>query len=179
MKLKKIVTARFLWFALVAAVALPSIASYCTRPWVIGSDGLAYYAPLRSLLIDHDLDFTNEFRDFNPKGHVVPDYSVKTATGLVSNKYGIGLAIAWLPFVLLAHGLVLLLNLFGVVIRADGYSTPYQIAVGIGSMVYGLIGLRFMYKTCALFFTREIAAWAGCWLQRAPIYIFILSPNHQ
>jgi len=52
------------------------------RPdWVIGSDGLVYYAHLRSLMIDGDLQYENEFRDFNPYKHSVPDINLRTETG--------------------------------------------------------------------------------------------------
>src|SRR5262249_55878891 len=35
------------------------------NPWVRG-DGVGYYAYLHSLLIDHDLNFENEWRNANP-----------------------------------------------------------------------------------------------------------------
>ncbi len=61
--------------------------------WSLGSDGLSYYAHLRSAAIDLDLNYANEFRDFNPLNHAVPNADVKTATGRVANKYPIGPAL--------------------------------------------------------------------------------------
>jgi hypothetical protein len=128
--------------------------------YVIGSDGLSYYAQLRSLMIDKDLDFKNEFRDYNPHHHGVPDYTKTTITGHVANKYPIGQAILWLPFFLIAHLSVLILNLAGFRILQDGYSFPYQVFIGFGSVVYGMAGLFLIYKTLARYYKKDYAALA-------------------
>src|SRR5262245_20972147 len=53
---------------------------------LLGSDGVGYYVYARSLAIDHDLDFTNEYayyrRAFNDPG--------RTSIGRPANKYAVG-----------------------------------------------------------------------------------------
>ena len=71
--------------------------------WGIGSDGLGYYAHLRSTMIDGDLHYENEFRDFNRFNHSVLNPNLRTETNHVPNKYPIGSAILWFPFFLFAH----------------------------------------------------------------------------
>jgi len=113
---------------------------------------------LRSLMIDKDLNFENEFRDYNPLHHEVPDYTKKTITGHVADKYPIGQALLWLPFFLIAHLSVLICNSAGFRILADGYSFPYQVIIGFGSVVYGMAGLFLIFKTLALFYKKEYSA---------------------
>ena len=36
------------------------------KGYVIGSDGLSYYAHVRSFFIDRDLNYENEFKEYNP-----------------------------------------------------------------------------------------------------------------
>lgn len=118
---------------------------------VVVSDGLSYYAHLRSALIDGDLDYANEYRDYNPYKHEVPDFTKTTQTNHVPNKYPIGPALLWSPFVLVAHVLTLFFNSLGFNLQPDGYSLLYQIAVGFASIFYGIIGLFFIYKTSLLY----------------------------
>src|ERR1700694_2914691 len=63
------------------------------NPWVRG-DGVGYYAYLRSALIDHDLNFENDYfagnklfvmNRFDAQGHLLPD--MYTKTGHVQNTF--------------------------------------------------------------------------------------------
>ncbi|NJP05140.1 MAG: hypothetical protein HC837_05685 [Chloroflexaceae bacterium] len=54
---------------------------------LIGSDGTAYYAYVRSLVMDHDLDLSNEYAYYD-----FTEYGI-TPTGLPTNKYPIGPAL--------------------------------------------------------------------------------------
>ncbi len=125
--------------------------------WVIGSDGLGYYAYLRSLFVDGDLQLSNEFLEYNPFGHAVPNPHLRTATDHVPNKYFIGPALLWTPFFLVAHVLTILANQFGFHLKPDGYSAIYQFFIGFGSIVYGLAGLILIYKITLRFFQRNEA----------------------
>ena len=89
------------------------------------SDGRYYYAHLASVVIDGDLDFSNQIRE-----HWEQEFSQKlsqdrTEIGRVRNKYPIGLALTLLPAFWLGH-LIALLS--GGWIPANGYSWPYQLA---------------------------------------------------
>lgn len=80
-------------------------------------DGTYYYAWLRSAVIDHDIDFRNDY-------------------GAVANIYPIGPAILWSPGFLWIHS----------VLRADGMSFPYQVTVGLMSVGYAIIGILLLWR---------------------------------
>ena len=74
------------------------------NPWVRG-DGVGYYAYLRSLLIEHRLDFSNDWRAANESfamGRVRPDGSIDplqyTPTGHLNNHYAVGPPYSGRPF---------------------------------------------------------------------------------
>jgi hypothetical protein len=108
---------------------------------IAGSDGQAYYAFVRSLVIDGDLSFENEFYEYNYNRHgfQTRDFLPRSPhTGLYFNRYGIGYSLVIAPFFLLAHFLTLLGPIVGIWNwAADGYTLLYQFAPPIGAFVYG------------------------------------------
>ncbi len=68
-------------------------------------------------------------------------------------KYPLGMALLYLPFFLLAH----LVAHFGD-FPADGFSYPYQVAILLGSVAIGLVGLWFTKKNLQLFFSDKVTA---------------------
>jgi len=110
------------------------------NPWVRG-DGVGYYAYLRSVLIDHDLRFENDYLAGNQsfvlsrvdaQGRLLPNEY--TRTGYVQNHFSVGPAILWAPVLMVVHVAVLLANFAGVHVPADGHSrTADKKAVGVRS----------------------------------------------
>ncbi len=145
-----------LWGLFLFVVSLLVVKLYLTG-WSIGSDGLGYYAHLRSFVIDFDLDYENEFRDFNPRNHAVPNVDAKTASGLVPNKYPIGPALLWTPFFFLAHGLTGLVRLVGGNVPANGYSLFYQFLIGLGPQLYAICGLTLILRLILFFYPLQTA----------------------
>ena len=92
---------------------------------VEGRDERYYYAYLPSVVIDGDLDFTNQISEHWGKEFRPELLKNRSATGFVQNKYPVGLALTLLPGFLLGHALAL--SSSGL-IPADGYSWPYQLA---------------------------------------------------
>jgi hypothetical protein len=93
------------------------------------SDGRGYYVYLPSLVIDGDLDFSNQMRehwgvDFKPEL-----LAQRTPRGLVRNKYPAGMALTLTPSFLAAHAVALTGHaLTGhPALAVDGYSVPYQL----------------------------------------------------
>ncbi len=113
-------------FCLLAVVVAAGKALMTGQPFnLVTADGQFYYAYLPSVVIDGDLDFSNQIRE-----HWGPDFRPallddRTATGQVRNKYPVGLALTLLPGFLLGH-LVSLCS--GGLFPADGYSIPYQLS---------------------------------------------------
>jgi len=93
---------------------------------VIISDGRYYYAYLPSLVVDGDLDFSNQIREhweteWNPA--LLLD---RTERGLVRNQYPIGLALTLFPSFLAAHAATKASALGGgAPLAPDGYSLLY------------------------------------------------------
>ncbi len=75
------------------------LAALYLQPQRVASDGIFYYSPLHSLVVDGDLDFANEYRVLGaPAG-----YFQRTETGRLPNNFSIGPALLWLPWFVLAH----------------------------------------------------------------------------
>src|SRR5712671_6339687 len=151
------------------------------NPWVRG-DGVGYYAYLRSTLIDHDLNFENDYfagnksfvmSRFDAQGHLLPE--LYTKTGHVENHFTVGPAILWAPVLVTVHVAVLLLDGFGAHIAADGYSRPYLVAMGLTTAFYGFLSLFLAFRMARKYFEPQWAflATIGIWLASSlPVYMY-------
>lgn len=111
------------------------------------SDGREYFVQVRSLVFDRDLDFRNENAVFGVRG--------------TAKMYPFGAAFLWAPFMVLAHLWLKLLNLFGGAFSTDGLTNPYQRAIGLGSLIYGVAGLVLIWRIIRDYFGEPIAAIAS------------------
>lgn len=127
-------------------------------PTFVRGDGVGYYAYLRSVVFDHDLDFRNEYSHFvdrlpaAERSLTARFLENPTAAGMVPNHWPPGTAILWSPFFILAHGAVLLANGCGGTFAVDGFSMPYQVSVAIASALYGFGGLLLLFATARRLF---------------------------
>lgn len=87
-------------------------------------DGVYYFSWLRSLSIEHNINFENEYNRLGGNQPYVSD-------GVPANKYSIGPALLWGPSYISIHRFI----------RGDGYSFPYQLTVSIASVCAALFGL--------------------------------------
>jgi hypothetical protein len=151
------------------------------NPWVRG-DGVGYYAYARAMLIEHSLDFRNDWKSANPSfalsrldanGNILPeDYTV---TGHIENHFTVGPAILWAPFLIAAHAAVLSVDALGAHIPPDGFSWPYLYAMAIGTAVYGFLGLWISFRLARRYFSESAAAIAtlGIWFASSlPVYMY-------
>jgi len=127
---------------------------------VVG-DGLGYYAYVRSVLLQGDIDFVDEFRDHLYGARGLPDYRVKTPTGLVGNPFSIGPAVLWAPFFMAGH-----VATFFTDDERSGYSRPYIEAVLIGTQIFALAGILLTYRIVRRLLpdAPAFAAVLGLWL---------------
>lgn len=119
----------------------PVTAGACVR----GADGRGYYAWLRSPLLDGDVDFENEYAALFAEAPGSEVAFPPTATGLRSNHWPIGPALAWAPAVVTVHGILSSLGRYAPW-PADGYSAPYQLAVGGTTLALALLTLVLAYR---------------------------------
>jgi predicted esterase len=124
---------------------------------VIHNNGLGYYAWLRSLLIDHDWDFDNEFDEHAVPGEYVPPPTYRTESGRRANQWSVGPACVWAWTIVPGH---LLLRISGLPWEPNGYSLPYQILVGITSLLVSWTGLLLLYGVCKHYARPQRAALA-------------------
>ncbi|MGC8960515.1 MAG: hypothetical protein ACP5OO_12175 [Chloroflexia bacterium] len=116
----------------------------------LDADGIQYYAYLRSLALDGDLHFANEF---SPEmaalfPHVPSGLSRReawTKTGYVKNFASVGPAVVWAPFFAIGHLLALGGRALGLPWTTDGYSEPYIALIGFASALSALVTLLLGY----------------------------------
>lgn len=167
------------WFmvalAIAAALALafpprtsPSTAAFFLALFTVGvalqlqlgarlqSDGFYYYAYLRSIAFDHDVDFTNDYRmlGLGQKANLF----LRTPTGYAQSAWTIGPAIVWAPFFAVGHLVAIRLHAEGHDVPTDGTSYPYRQAVCIAGLVYGLLGCWLTYRLVRGIFRPSLAA---------------------
>jgi hypothetical protein len=152
-----------------------------SNPWVRG-DGVGYYAFARSMLIEHRLDFTKDWLAANTsfrmgrtdsQGNIAP--AEYTATGHLDNHFSVGPAILWFPFLLVAHGSVLVLDRLGGKIPADGFSEPYRVAMALGTALYGFLALTISFALARRYFAEcwAFLATLGIWFASSlPVYMY-------
>lgn len=119
-------------------------------PWhpYIAGDGLGYYSYLPAKHIHGDPNF--DFKWFNgvynqnyiysaftnPEDNLLVEYQGKKI-----NKYYPGLAYLWLPFFFAGHVIAKFFHY-----SADGFSLPYQLAIGLASIFYLMLGFWYLRK---------------------------------
>jgi hypothetical protein len=112
------------------------------------SDGFGYYIYLPSVVIDRDLDLSNQLQRLPAEGSKAY-FAVSPVTGRAVNSFAIGCAVLWLPFFLLAHLAVSGLALLGAPVATNGFGFPYELPVYVGSFLYGLLGVYLTGKLLA------------------------------
>jgi hypothetical protein len=151
------------------------------NPWVRG-DGVGYYAFARAPLIEHSFNFEHDyisantgFREARLDEHGQPKEFFRTRTGHLDNHFTVGPAMLWAPFLLLAHGGVLLARALGSHVAADGFSEPYRLAMAFGTAFWGFLGLLLAFRLTRQYtgdvwaFLATIAIW---WASSLPVYLY-------
>ena len=155
------------------------------NPWVRG-DGIGYYAFARSILIEHKLDFTEDYLHANPgfrEAHVDASGEIRkefyTRTGHLDNHFTVGPAILWSPFLVVAHGGVLAARAFGSSVSADGFSAPYRVAMAFGTAVYGFLGLLLSFRLALKYAGCRYAllATVGIWWASSLLFYMYFNPS--
>jgi hypothetical protein len=150
-----------------------------TLPFVnahIRSDGNEYYAYLRSLAIDHDLHFDNEYAHAEDTFQSLLDGDLRELpTGYRRNLASVGPAMFWTPFFYIGDAVAAARH-----VPRDGFSWPYVWACALGTALYAFLGLWLAYRL-SLRVASPGAAFLGTvaiWLASSlPVYIYFL-PFH-
>ncbi len=129
-----------------------------------GGDDTGYYAFLRSVFFDGDLDFFNELHYAHSEKFM--------PTGYVFNNWQMGQALMFLPFFIVGHLLALLYQGLGYPISVGGYSAPYYISTAVASVTFLFAGLMLVYKTLHSFIDKRFSLFVtlSVWLASPLIY---------
>lgn len=108
---------------------------------LIMTDGQGYYAYLPATFIyqDYSFGFVWGINDTYYPGETAAKYVNNTPYGPI-NKYFVGTALMQSPFFLLSHAYATFAGY-----KTDGYTTPYQIGVGVAGVFYACLGLWFLF----------------------------------
>ncbi len=163
-------------FLLLFVLTLPLV-----NPWVRG-DGVGYYAYLRAMLIERNLNFEKDWLAANPTfkmSRLDKDGKLKadqyTSTGHLRNHFSVGPAMLWAPFLTAVHLAVLGLNKLGAAIPADGYSRPYLVTMALTTAAYGFVGLYLAFRLARKYFEERWAllGMLGIWFGSSlPVYMY-------
>jgi hypothetical protein len=120
------------------------------------SDGFYYFAYLRSITFDRDVDFTNDYRmlGLGDKTNLFQP----TRTGHAQSAWTIGPAIVWSPFFAVGHLTAKWLHSRGRDVSVDGTSFPYRQAVCVAGLFYGLLGCWIAFRFSRRFYAVNISA---------------------
>lgn len=143
----------------------------------VGNDGRIIYTYVRSLVVDKDLDLTNEFDEFVPGQSDALREALRTGGGVPPNE--LGAAFFWLPFFASTHALLKLSAVFGGTIPADGYSYPYIQAVCLASLLCAFAGVILSYLMARRYFDPEVASWGAVvlWLASPLFWYTVYEPS--
>jgi hypothetical protein len=151
----------------------------------IRGEGNGHYAYLSSAVVDHDLDFEDEYRRGDPDfvtssfrradGHLWPPLDLPS--GYVRNQWPAGAAVLWAPAFLQVHAAALALRAVGAAVSADGYGLAYRFACAAATVAYTAMGLLLACRAAS----RRAApgpallATAAIWLGSSlPVYMYFL-----
>ncbi len=119
------------------------------------SDGFYYFAYLRSIAFDRDVDFTNDYRllGLGDKAHLFE----ATVTGHAQSAWTVGPAVVWSPFFAAGHAVARQLSRSDPNVSTNGVSFPYRQAVCIAGLFYALLGCWFCFRLTARLYPAAVA----------------------
>lgn len=122
------------------------------------SDAFYYYAYLRSMAFDRDVNFSNDYRmlGLGDKTYLFDP----TPTGYAHSAWTIGPAIVWSPFFAAGHMSATQLAAGGRDVATDGTSYPYRQSIVIAGLFYALLGWWFTLRFVEHWYSRRAAGTA-------------------
>jgi hypothetical protein len=177
------VTAGRRWLVALFLLTLPLL-----TPRIRAADEIQYYASLRSLVFDRDLDYENEYRYFyarDPEGLAAFKATFldrrEPDSGRHINFAPLGSGLLWSPFFLVAHAGVVAARALGAEVAADGFSFPYLAAVSLASAFYGFLGLWLIHdlllREAGVSDLTAALSVATLWLGTPVVYYMTIAPG--
>ena len=175
-------TRSFVAIGLLFALAYVAAQVWFPKPpgRVIDGDALGYYAWLRSVVFDGDINFSNDYRLLTDELAEDSEELTPLATGLVPNKWPPGSALLWAPLFLAVAAIVGTLNLIGAQIPFDGLALPFKLSAGVAGIAYATAGAWLCYDLARRIYSAAAAFWATLtlWLGGSLLYYSLVSPTY-
>lgn len=118
------------------------------------NDGVGYFSYLHSIVVDHDLDLSDEYAEARAEGVIFyqPLFTQKTPRGLAADYFPVGPALLAAPLYIAA---------LAIAPRGQPeFGPPFSIAITLASLLYGLLALALAYLLAAEVVGRRPAALA-------------------
>lgn len=134
--MKQTLLALRVWLVLAAFLALLAL----TFKPSIENDGIGYFSYLHSVVVDHDLDFTDEYAAVRAEGVAYYPLLIesRTSTNMLADYFPVGPALISSPAYLAA-----------LVARPSGepqFGPPFSVVVSLVSLLAGLLALVLSYR---------------------------------
>jgi hypothetical protein len=154
-----------------------------SRRDVMRGDAVQYYAYLRSIVFDRDLDFQNEYEHFYAREDDAPPsvwLTERTPAGRPPNMMSVGPAILWSPAYLMCAGVLWLLSATGLGQAPTGFSTGLQLSAGVAGVLYATAGAWLSFLAARRLFSARAALWSTLvvWLAGPTVYYTVISPAY-
>lgn len=150
----------------ILAVCLTGALIYFQHGARLSADGPHYFVQARSMLFDADLDFSN-------------DYERVRAHRPIAERYPVGTALFSLPFLLVAHLLLLVGKTLGLVVNADGFGYSYETAFGLAGYFFGVLGLLAVLRITSQYVSVGIATLSllTVWMSSFLVWYMVVEPS--
>src|SRR5207247_10409920 len=118
---------------------------------VIENDGIGYFSYLHTLVVDHDLDLSNEYQAVRSEhvGYYPLLIQSRTPTGMLADYFPVGAAIMSLPVYVLT-----------LVLHGSGdpqFGPPFSVTLTLVSLLAGLVALAIAYRLASTLSTHGTA----------------------
>jgi len=129
---------------------------------IIWGDSLYYYSYTRSIVMDADIDFTNQA--FHPKLGFPNIVEISDKTGLITNKFSPGTSLFWIPGFMIGQLLAsfsnYILMIFNrpLIFLTDGNGFLPEFFTAVSSVLYSSLGLWYLFKLIKLWFNKKTAS---------------------
>ena len=150
---------------------------------IIVGDAVFYYVYERSLILDHDLDFTNDYAGFD-RAHKPGDNKTTggatTDIGRPLNQESIGPAIFGAPCFVVAHGVAHTRRAVGIHAGTDGFGYLEEVSFGVAGIVASGVAAWVCYRMARRWFSigAALGGVALVWLGGSLMYYTLVSPTY-
>ena len=142
-------------------------------------DGVINFVYVRSMVVDGDLDLTNEFEQFVPERFQYIAERGRQLGRPPDPSHEPGTSLLWAPAFLVTHTAMKMLEWFGSEIPADGYSHPYINAVSVMSVLWSFAAVVIAYRVSRGYFEPHLAAVSigVLWLSSSLLWYTVNAPT--